>query len=248
VNGTVGVLIPCHNYARFLPDAWESLLGQTRLPDKVVILDDASSDDTAEVASRLIADCPFATVLRNETNLGAVGTFNRGLKALETDYVMVLSADDILSTQYLAECAAVLDAGFDVSLSSLQSFGHDNEFLAPGEWKLERLLLANEHHGSNLFRRALFERVGGYQQRRMEDWAFWMRASALGATAAAAPAAVLHYRKHGPSRNVHSTWQLQSDRFEMWRSVSDVVGYQRLVWAFGTVVWRKASRTLRFRP
>jgi glycosyltransferase involved in cell wall biosynthesis len=245
MNGTVGVLIPCHNYARFLPDAWESLLSQTRLPDRVVIIDDASSDDTSETATRLVANCSFATVVRNTSNLGAVATFNRGLSKLDTDYIMVLSADDMLSTEYLAECAAVLDAGFDVSLSSRRSFGHDEEFLSPGEWKLDRLLLANEHHGSNLFRRSLFERVGGYQQHRMEDWAFWMRASALGATAAAAPLAVLHYRKHGPSRNVHSNWELRRDRFETWRAVSDVVAYRQLFLAFGSVVWQKTNRMLR---
>jgi glycosyltransferase involved in cell wall biosynthesis len=97
---TIGVVIPCFGHAKYLPAAFSSLLAQTRPPDQVVLVDDASPDDTWPVACRL-ADGggrlrPLTTVVLHRRNFGQCAAINTGVQMLKTEVVVVLNDDDYL--------------------------------------------------------------------------------------------------------------------------------------------------------
>lgn len=222
-------MIPCHNYGRFLREAWESVAAQSRRPDEVVIVNDGSTDETAAVAAGILAEDPSVRVITRHPARGAVASFNDGIRATTTDYVMLLSADDRISPDYLEQSAAVLDAGYDVAQSDVMLFGEESGTILSPTWSLRSLLVANHQHGSMLYRRSLFDALGGYGPFRREDWALWIAAAATGATAARTRSCQLEYRKHGPSRSAMSVGDGRRDRLEIFRAYRREIGTRRLV-------------------
>jgi hypothetical protein len=91
---TVTFVVPTYNFAHYLGDCVRSILGQDYADFEVLVMDDASTDATPEVA-RGFADARVRHV-RNETNLGHLGNFNRGVALARGRYVWLISADDRL--------------------------------------------------------------------------------------------------------------------------------------------------------
>jgi hypothetical protein len=120
----VSVVVPCHDYGRFLPVAVHSVLAQVGVDVEVIVVDDASTDESALVADTLAAFDPRVRVLRNGTNQGHVRTFNRGLAAASGEYVVRLDADDLLTPGSLSRSVALLEANPSVGLA----YGHPRHF------------------------------------------------------------------------------------------------------------------------
>lgn len=87
----ISVVIPCYNAAAFLPETIQSVLAQTLLPCEVLVVDDGSSDRSAEVAAS------FGGIVRviRQQNAGECAARNRGLEESRGDWVAFLDADDI---------------------------------------------------------------------------------------------------------------------------------------------------------
>lgn len=107
---SVSVVVPCYRYGRYLPAAVASALDQPGVDVEVVVVDDASPDDSADVARALAAADPRVRVLVHERNLGHIRTYNDGLALARGDYVSLLSADDLLAPGALTRAAALLEA------------------------------------------------------------------------------------------------------------------------------------------
>lgn len=121
---SVSVVIPNYNYAHYLREAVESALSQADVNVEVVIVDNASTDGSAEIAALLSeADSRVRSVLR-ETNQGQVANFNEALSYARGDYVVLLCADDLLAPGSLARGTALLDARPDVAFV----YGHAPHF------------------------------------------------------------------------------------------------------------------------
>ncbi len=108
---TVSVVVPCYRYGRFLPECVQSVLDQDGVDVRVLIIDDASPDDSAQVAARLAAEDDRVEVRVHRENRGHIATYNEGLlEWAEGDYSVLISADDLLTAGALARATAVLDA------------------------------------------------------------------------------------------------------------------------------------------
>ena len=77
-NPLVSVIIPCYNYAHFLPDAIGSALRQDGVDVEIIVVNDASTDDSASVAVSFQQRHPQVRLLDNKTNTGHVVAFNNG--------------------------------------------------------------------------------------------------------------------------------------------------------------------------
>jgi glycosyltransferase involved in cell wall biosynthesis len=236
VGGSVAVVIPCHNYGRFLEEAYESVRAQTQVPDQIVIVNDGSSDETCEVAARIASRDPRVSVIERYPARGAINSFNDGIRSTAAEYVMLLSADDLMNETYIESSAAALDGGYDVALTAVRLFGNENGFVPVRPWDLGSLLLRNDHHGSMMYRRSVFDAVGGYGDFRREDWAMWIAAAALGARGGPALGAELSYRRHGPSRDSISVGSARADRLRIFWHYRRLIGLNRLAGALPRLV------------
>jgi hypothetical protein len=105
----VDIVVPCYNYARFLRRSVESILAQEGVDVRVLIIDDASSDETPQVGQSLAADCRVI-FRRHAENRGHIATYNEGLLGWVTArYTMLLSADDWLTPGALARAVDLLE-------------------------------------------------------------------------------------------------------------------------------------------
>lgn len=105
----LAVIIPSYNHARFLDAALESVVTQTRPPDRILVIDDGSKDDSASVI-RAWADRGVEGFVRE--NRGAHNTLNElvGLAAKDCDVVSILNSDDTYARDRFARCLPVLEA------------------------------------------------------------------------------------------------------------------------------------------
>lgn len=110
----VSVIIPCYNYGRYLQGCVESVVKQQGVDVHVLILDDASPDCTAEVATALAAEYPQVIYRRHPTNIGHIATYNEGLAWADADYTLLLSADDLLTPGALQRAARLLEANAEL--------------------------------------------------------------------------------------------------------------------------------------
>ena len=111
---TVAVVIPSYEHARFVGEAVESALSQTRPPDDVVVVDDGSTDGTLDVLRGFGARI---RVLENER--GGIGsTYNKGVTAVSSDLVAFLESDDALQKTYLEETGDFLEGKREDSTGS----------------------------------------------------------------------------------------------------------------------------------
>jgi predicted O-methyltransferase YrrM len=106
----VSVIIPCYNGAAFLADAVRSVRTPGDPLTEVLVVDDASTDDSAAVADRLAAADPAVRVIRRATNGGPAATRNTGLRAATGRYVCFLDADDQYAPGFLTAATRILDA------------------------------------------------------------------------------------------------------------------------------------------
>jgi glycosyltransferase involved in cell wall biosynthesis len=103
----IAVVIPLYNHAAYIGSAIRSVLAQTRRVDKIVIVDDGSTDDSVEIV-RTFPDSRIE--LYTQPNTGTHVALNRGIeKAVACDYVAILNSDDVFAPERIAKCAVFLD-------------------------------------------------------------------------------------------------------------------------------------------
>jgi glycosyltransferase involved in cell wall biosynthesis len=111
------VFVPCYNYGRYLEQNVNSILTQEGVDVRVLILDDASKDNSGEVGAELARRDPRVEYRRHRQNIGHIATYNEAIEWVAGDFTLLLSADDWLVPGALARAAAVFDAHPDVVLT-----------------------------------------------------------------------------------------------------------------------------------
>jgi glycosyltransferase involved in cell wall biosynthesis len=126
---TVDVVVPCYRYANYLRECVHSVLSQEGVDVRVMIIDDASPDNTADVGSDLAARDSRVTFHRHASNRGHINTYNEGLEWASASYVLLLSADDYLLPNALRSACKLMDEHSSVGFT----FGNAIESHANGD-------------------------------------------------------------------------------------------------------------------
>lgn len=182
----VSIVIPCYEQANFLPEAVESIVAQTFEDWELIIVNDGSTDDTSGVAGRLIEKYSTKNIcLLEKENGGLADARNTGIAAARGKYILPLDADDKISADYLAEAVAILEDRPEYAIVYVdeQNFGNASHIHRKGLVSLENQLRSNIHDYCSLFRKELWERIGGYSPAMFlggEDWNFWITAAKMG--------------------------------------------------------------------
>ncbi len=185
----IGIVIPAHNAALWIHRCIRSLIEQTHVQWVAIIVDDGSSDTTAEEVGQF-ADTRIR--LLRQANAGVSAARNRGIDALpRIDAVMFLDADDWLAADALQRLADALEhAPRAVAASGPAAFVLPDgsvRAVKPAQQGdiLKRLLVSNlfVNGGHLLLRQAAVDSAGAFNEtlRFGEDWEYWVRISLLGA-------------------------------------------------------------------
>jgi Glycosyl transferase family 2 len=187
----VSFVVPVHNYGQFVAEAVRSLLAQTYQDLEVIVIDDASTDETPEVLEQFRSDRRVRLV-RHERNVGHIRTYNEGLQLASGDFVGLMSADDIcLATDAVARQVAMFDSdpsvGFvysaltfvDESGQIVDECGHlPSDGIREGLDEFRDLVFGNYVPASGpLVRASCHGRIGYYEESlpHSGDWDLWLR-------------------------------------------------------------------------
>lgn len=158
---TVSVLMTTHNDARTIRSAMRSILASTGVKLQLVVVDDASTDDTLRLAME-VAD-PRVTIVQNEVNCGPYLSRNRGLEHTTGDYVAIADADDWSHPQRLWFQSSIMEATSTVYAHKVAHV----RIRPDGRIDLENhLRFVGDGPMSLMFRRWLIEHIGGFDHVR----------------------------------------------------------------------------------
>jgi glycosyltransferase involved in cell wall biosynthesis len=195
---SVDVIVPCYRYAHYLRECVSSVLGQSVKQLRVLIIDDASPDNTAEVAAELAKEDSRVTVIRHSTNKGHIATYNEGIEWVSADYMLLLSADDYLLPGALRRAVNLMDVSSDVGLTFGKAIVRHDRDRAGDMHGIDRsedyrilsgLEFIELSGASNIVptaaavvRTALQKRLGGYRPElpHSGDMEMWLRFAAHG--------------------------------------------------------------------
>lgn len=115
---SIDICIPCYQYGRYLGDCINSVLSQGVDDLRILIIDNASTDDSVEVACRFAAADPRIEVRARPVNLGPHASFNEGVDWAASDYFMLVWADDLLAPGSLARAMDFMEEHPEVSFTT----------------------------------------------------------------------------------------------------------------------------------
>lgn len=185
----VSVIIPTYNYARFIETTIESVVGQTCSDLEILVVDDASEDDTADVVQSIPDE--RIRYIRHDVNKGPSAARNTGLARASGTFVTCIDSDDAMKPRNLEVKTRALqdDPAVDVVFGNVEIIDGDGTPLGVGNPRrddevlrqpalLRRLLRGNPFHASaTVVRRDVYDVAGTYREdlRHAEDWDLWLR-------------------------------------------------------------------------
>jgi putative glycosyltransferase (TIGR04372 family) len=189
---SISVVIPCHNDGRYLPLLVRQLRAQSLAPAQIIIVDDASTDRSAEIIDALRRTHPEVQLLRNESNIGVINSINRGVAAASGQFIYMTGCDDLPLPGLFEKSAEILAAHPQTSvcfsnpcswnadtwqvIESVPDLSGCAQYFTPHQLAegLSALPFVQPHSG--LIRKSAFEKSGGYDPDLgpSADWFFWM--------------------------------------------------------------------------
>ena len=193
----VSVIVPMYNASQTISETLDSILASTYRPLEVVVVDDGSSDDSLAKASA------FENVRAlQQAHKGVSAARNYAIREAHGEWILPVDADDTISPTYIENAVKAIRDDVRIVGCRAHYFGAKE-----GEWKLpefsyELLARKNMIHVCSLFRKADWERVGGFCEEDIyrEDWDFWLSLMELGGRYVRLDEVGLHYRVQAGSR------------------------------------------------
>ena len=182
----VSVIMSVYNGERHLPDAMESMLGQTFDKFEFIIINDGSKDKTVDVLTSY--DDHRIQIVNNMENLGLAKCLNIGLKMAKCEYIARMDADDVSLPERLERQLDFLERNADVGLVGSYAEMMDENGNRFYVWKMptedtrirQHLWKNNSFcHGSTMYRRECINDVGSYREKfkYAQDYDLWFRVS-----------------------------------------------------------------------
>ncbi len=205
----IAVVVPV--YKTPLPYLTELAVSLAREPapgDVVLWVDDGSPDPSGfDALEARLRGQPAHQFLRLGRNFGVAGAMNLGIAAVrDAELIITIGSDDAVQPGYLEAGRALFMRRLDLEIvvPRIQLFGDDERIIDPGPnpFRFHRILRGNRIPAAAMFRRRLWERLGGFDEdlrMNFEDWDFWVRAKLAGAPFARLHVVGIRYRVRADS-------------------------------------------------
>lgn len=186
----ISVIIPSYNHAAYVEDAIKSVADQESGGFKIdlIVIDDGSTDTSPALLENLRSSGRYDFKLVLKTNEGLCKTLNRAVREYAVgSYIAVLASDDMWKPEKLRVQLGLLQRteGSEICFSNAETIGaggkkgQSSTFMFSGKIKPILTVYNFVPAGTILFTRALFDRIGGFDENglKLEDWDFLLRAS-----------------------------------------------------------------------
>lgn len=185
----VSVVVTCYNYGKFVAECLDSLQKQTFSDFEVIIVDDGSTDNSAEQIHPYLQDCRFCYI--EQSNGGQANAKNRGIKESTAEFIAFLDADDLWKKDKLEKQIQLFnnpDVGVVYSRAQLidahgkpLEYNFNGKYLTPRSGKVSQWLFLDNFiwFSSSIVRRECFKKFGKFDEslKMGIDWDLWLRIS-----------------------------------------------------------------------
>lgn len=202
-NKKVSIILPVYNGEQHISKAIESVLGQTYSNLELIIVNDCSTDKTAEIVSRYAGQDSRIRITNNPTNLKLPNTLNAGFEQATGDYYTWTSDDNLYKENAIERMVYVLDTRSDIDMvyadyTNINAKGEEISITHLQE--PDRLLVSNVIGACFLYTREVAEKVGRYDANLFlaEDYDYWIRVFRVGKIAHLTEN-LYYYRRHAES-------------------------------------------------
>lgn len=214
----VTAFIPTHNRSDLLERAVGSVLEQTWDPLEIIIVDDASDDETPDLLEELLGKYNNIRVIRNETSKGAAVSRNMAIRQAKGEYITGLDDDDYWRPTRIERLMEEFEEGFSAvcSYDRMVMNGREVIWKKPTMITLDDLLYYNRVGNQVLTKKEYLDHLGGFDETlpSAQDYDLWIRL----------------VREYGPIRTVTSPLQvvnMEEDRDRITTSDKKMEGYQQ---------------------
>jgi len=201
----VSVIIPCYNGEQYIEAAVQSILQQSYHHLEVLVVNDGSTDKSAEILLQLAQEDLRVRYIENEQNLGLIATLNKAIQLAQGKYIARMDADDIALPDRIEKQVTFLEQHPQVAVvgGAIETFGENVEkqtLVLPQEdmaIKTHLFLASAFHHPTVMFNlNVLNPEDLVYQQQyyRAEDYGLWVHLLCKGYKFANLADVVLRYR------------------------------------------------------
>jgi GT2 family glycosyltransferase len=205
----LAVCVIAHNYGHYIEETLASIDCQTLADIEVLVVDDASTDDTVERARQWLETSAHrfsaTRLLRMTRNCGGP-SIPRNVASAQSrsEFLFFLDADNLLYPRCLERLREALANNPEAAAvyPILEKFGDESGLLGTDPWHVDYLKSGPYIDTMALVRRAAWEQVGGFSEMMTygwEDYDFWLKLAEAGLTAMAIPEILGRYRVHGSS-------------------------------------------------
>ncbi|RDH88572.1 MAG: glycosyl transferase [endosymbiont of Escarpia spicata] len=227
----ISVIIPTYNRVDTLPRALDSVLSQHLAADEVIVVDDGSTDETAELISRRYPQCRYL----HQPNQGVSSARNLGIREAQGEWIALLDSDDAWLPQKLQLQSEALKAEPDHLICHTEEIWIRNgvrvnamhKHAKSGGFIFDRCLpLCAISPSSVILHRSLFDSVGLFDERlpACEDYDLWLRICATEPVLFLSEPLITKYGGHADQLS-HKHWGM--DRFRI-QALEKIVQDKRL--------------------
>ena len=197
----VSIITATYNSAKYIGDTIESVLNQTHQYWELIIIDDASTDDTISIVKQYQKGNPKIHLLQNDNNSGAAVTRNRGVSYARGRYIAFLDGDDLWKPHKLAvQVSFMLENAIAVSYSSYEWIDETGSPLAVQIKALPELSsskIEKSNYIGNLtgmYDTTIIGKIEAPLLRKRQDWGVWIFAIRKAGKAYGIPDSLAYYR------------------------------------------------------
>ena len=226
MENKVSVIIPNYNHAAYLHQRIDTVLNQTLKPFEIIILDDASTDNSVEIIEAVVSDDPRIKFIKNAINSGSTfAQWNKGVAMAEGDLIWIAESDDVAEPTFLEKLLPFFESDNKIAMAYCQSnsinaageitgtwetFTNDldselfnKEFIMDGATYIERFLIHRNtipNASAVIFKKYLYIDSGGgtVPLKNVGDWLIWLKILSCGKIAFTSML-LNHFRAHGES-------------------------------------------------
>lgn len=205
---TVSVIMPCYNQGQYIEEAIASVQTQTYPNLELIIINDGSTDEgTVDVLHGI--NPPNSTILHT-ANRGPAAARNTGIQQAKGEYILPLDADDRIAPTLLERTVPLLNNNPNLGIvyTGAELFGDKTGRFDLPAYHFPDILLGNMIFNTSLYRKADWEKVGGYNPNMVwgwEDYDFWLSLIELGRDVVQIPEVLYFHREVPNSRSQQMT-------------------------------------------
>lgn len=232
-NDLVSVVIPCYNAEKYIEKCLQSVLNQTHTNLEIIVIDDASTDKSLEIISKI--EDKRLKIVQNQTNEGIVKSLNKAIKQANGKYIARLDADDFMQQERIEKQVNFLENHQDIALvGSNHILVDENENVLQyvsypetyEEIQVFKYFLNPISHPTTMFKASVFEEfMYSEEYPHCEDYALWFQISNK-YKIANLPEYTTFYRVHNESVTIKNGGEQQENVFGLILDEFDKIGLE----------------------